>query len=248
MRTFLGLVIGFVLGVIGTCLFLWQTGSLRTVAFAGKTWNAPAPPSAHLNPLPDTSAQAKFDRNEALPAPPPMPPAAGEAERVMPPVQPQNPATNVIADLRSRGLILPVSGANPADISDTFYQKRDGHIHEALDIMAPRGTPVVAVDEGNVVKLFHSNAGGLTVYQFDDLQTYCYYYAHLDHYANGLKEGTLLRKGEVLGYVGSTGDADPNAPHLHFAIFKLGPEKHWWQGDPIDPYPILIHGPAGSQR
>jgi len=98
---------------------------------------------------------------------------------------------------------------------------------------------VRAAAEGNVVKLFQSKAGGLTVYQFDDTQNWCFYYAHLDHYAKGLKEGTLLRKGDVLGYVGTTGDAPPNAPHLHFTIFKLGPEKRWWQGTAIDPYPFL---------
>jgi len=105
--------------------------------------------------------------------------------------------------------------------------------------MAARGTPVVAVGEGNVVKLFNSKPGGLTVYQFDDTQTWCFYYAHLDHYAQGLKEGTLLRKGDILGYVGSSGNASANAPHLHFTIFKLGPEKHWSQGMAIDPYPLL---------
>ena len=105
--------------------------------------------------------------------------------------------------------------------------------------MAPRGTEVLAVAQGNVVKLFTSKPGGLTVYQFDDSRSWCYYYAHLDHYAPGLKEGMLLRKGDVLGYVGSTGDASPDAPHLHFAVFELGPEKHWWQGTAVDPLPLL---------
>jgi murein DD-endopeptidase MepM/ murein hydrolase activator NlpD len=90
------------------------------------------------------------------------------------------------------------------------------------------------------VKLFLSKPGGLTVYQFDRSQTYCYYYAHLDRYAPGLKEGAFLRKGEILGYVGSTGNASPDAPHLHFAIFKLRPERHWWEGTPIDPYRFLV--------
>jgi murein DD-endopeptidase MepM/ murein hydrolase activator NlpD len=141
------------------------------------------------------------------------------------------------ADLH--GLLIPVSGISPSSLVDNFNETHDGHRHEALDIMAARGTPVVAVDEGNVVKLFHSKPGGLTVYQFDDTRTWCFYYAHLDRYAQGLKEGTLLRKGDILGYVGSTGDASPNAPHLHFTIFKLGPEKRWWQGTPINPYPLL---------
>jgi murein DD-endopeptidase MepM/ murein hydrolase activator NlpD len=105
--------------------------------------------------------------------------------------------------------------------------------------MAPRGTPVRAVDQGNVAKLFTSKEGGLTVYQFNDARDLCYYYAHLDHYATGLKEGTLLRRGDVLGYVGSTGNASPAGPHLHFAVFRLGPEKQWWKGTAIDPLPLL---------
>jgi murein DD-endopeptidase MepM/ murein hydrolase activator NlpD len=134
---------------------------------------------------------------------------------------------------------MPIAGMNSASLTESFYDKRDGRTHEALDLPAPRGTPVLAVAEGNVAKLFTSKEGGLTVYQFDNSQKYCFYYAHLDHYQPGLKEGTLLRKGEVLGYVGSTGNADAKAPHLHLAVFELGPEKKWWEGKPIDPLPLL---------
>jgi murein DD-endopeptidase MepM/ murein hydrolase activator NlpD len=137
-------------------------------------------------------------------------------------------------------LAMPVADVDPLKLTSNFAEKRGGRPHEALDIMAPRGTPVMAVDQGNVVKLFTSKEGGLTVYQFDDSRTRCYYYAHLDRYALGLKEGMLLRRGEVLGYVGSTGNASPNAPHLHFAVFILGPEKQWWKGAPIDPLPLLL--------
>ena len=135
--------------------------------------------------------------------------------------------------------IVPIDGLRARDLHDTFHDARNGHEHEALDIPSPLGTPVHAAVEGNVVKLFLSKQGGITVYQFDDSRTYCYYYAHLDHYADGLKEGMLLRQGQVLGYVGATGDAQPNAPHLHFAIFRLGPEKNWWKGEAIDPLPLL---------
>lgn len=136
-------------------------------------------------------------------------------------------------------LAMPIAGVDPATLRDTFNDMRDGQPHQALDIMAPRGTPVMAVDEGNVVKLFTSKEGGLTVYQFNDARNRCYYYAHLDHYAPALQEGTLLRRGDVLGYVGSTGNASPDAPHLHFAVFELGPEKEWWKGTAIDPLPLL---------
>jgi len=136
-------------------------------------------------------------------------------------------------------LRMPVAGVPIQSVHDTFLDKRDGHAHEALDIPAPRGTPVTAAAEGRVAKLFTSKPGGLTVYQFDDSATYCFYYAHLDRYAANLREGQLLRTGDVLGYVGTTGNAPPNAPHLHFAVFILGPEKHWWQGTAIDPWPLI---------
>jgi murein DD-endopeptidase MepM/ murein hydrolase activator NlpD len=139
-------------------------------------------------------------------------------------------------------IALPLPNLKRSDIQDTFNDTRGGGTrHEAADIMAPRGTPVTAVVEGNVVKLFTSKKGGFTVYQYDNGREYCYYYAHLDRYADGLKEGMLLRRGDVLGYVGTTGDAQPNNPHLHFAILKLGPDKHWWEHTTaIDPYPQLL--------
>jgi murein DD-endopeptidase MepM/ murein hydrolase activator NlpD len=137
-------------------------------------------------------------------------------------------------------LQMPVQGIDPAQLRDTFNESRGGtRIHEAQDIMAPRGTPVVAAADGRVVKLFDSNQGGLTVYQFDPTETYAYYYAHLDAYATGLREGQLLRRGDPIGTVGSTGNARTDAPHLHFAIFLLGPEKRWWEGTPVNPYPLL---------
>ena len=167
--------------------------------------------------------------------------------RLLPP-QPQpvaiTPATTNASspprDSFSPRPLIPVRGVTASDLRDNFNDIRAGHRHEALDIMAPRGTPVLAAVEGTVVKLFLSKPGGLTVYQFDRSRTYCYYYAHLDRYAAGLTEGNLLHRGEVLGYVGSTGNASPDAPHLHFAIFQLGPEKRWWEGNiPLDPYSFL---------
>ena len=137
-------------------------------------------------------------------------------------------------------LLLPVSGMKADQLTDTFNQTRDGtRRHEALDIMAARGTPVLATADGKVVKLFTSVRGGLTIYEFDPTETYAYYYAHLDRYQAGLTEGQAIKRGDVIGYVGSTGDASPEAPHLHFAIFVLGPEKQWWKGTAINPYPLL---------
>jgi len=134
-----------------------------------------------------------------------------------------------------RRLAVPVEGVRAADLRDTFADGRPGHRHEAIDIAAPRGTAVLAADDGTVVKLFTSVPGGLTIYQFDPDSRYAYYYAHLDRYADGIVEGMKVRRGDVIGYVGTTGNAPPDAPHLHFAVFRLGAEKRWWQGEPIDP-------------
>jgi murein DD-endopeptidase MepM/ murein hydrolase activator NlpD len=145
-----------------------------------------------------------------------------------------------VAQLRRQALQLPVQGVRPSELRDTFSDARGSNrAHEAIDIMAARHTPVVAVQDGTVEKLFASDAGGLTIYQFDPSQTFCYYYAHLDGYAEGLREGQTVQRGQVIGYVGSTGNASADAPHLHFAIFRLTPEHHWWQGEPINPYPVL---------
>jgi murein DD-endopeptidase MepM/ murein hydrolase activator NlpD len=142
--------------------------------------------------------------------------------------------------LRERELLIPVDDVDADDLRDTFADSRgSGRAHEAIDIMAPRGTPVRAVDDGEIRKLFTSDAGGLTIYQFDPSSTYTYYYAHLDAYAGGLREGQQVRRGDLLGYVGSTGNAAPNAPHLHFAIFRLTAERAWWKGEPLNPYPVL---------
>ena len=138
--------------------------------------------------------------------------------------------------LAARPLLFPVEGIRPETVRDTFEDGRPGHRHEALDIMAPRGTPVRAVDDGKLVKLFDSKPGGLTVYQFDPASQLAYYYAHLDRYAEGLHEGMPLRRGDLIGYVGTTGNAAPDAPHLHFAVFLLGPEKQWWKGHALNPY------------
>jgi murein DD-endopeptidase MepM/ murein hydrolase activator NlpD len=147
--------------------------------------------------------------------------------------------SNIVEALRRRDLEIPVAGVDDEDLRDTYADARGGRSHEAIDIMAPRHTPVRAVEDGTVAKLFSSEAGGLTIYQFEPSGTFTYYYAHLDRYADGLKEGQALKRGQVIGYVGSTGNAAEDAPHLHFAIFKLTPERQWWKGEPINPYPVL---------
>ena len=211
MKALAAFVLGFGAGMVCLAVVLWNTGSLVT----GHAQASPAVPETIRFKEPE------FDRGERK-----QPPA------IPPPIQLPDPTP-------AATLGMPIAGVDPHTLKSNFSEARGGHAHEALDIMAPRGTPVLAVAEGNVVKLFTSKQGGLTVYQFDNSGAWCYYYAHLDRYAPALKEGTLLRRGDVLGYVGSTGDASPNAPHLHFAVFQLGPEKHWWQGTAMDPLPLL---------
>ena len=143
-------------------------------------------------------------------------------------------------------LLIPVEGVRAEALRDTFTEGRIGHRHEAIDIAAARGTRVVAVADGVVAKLFASVPGGLTIYQFDSERRHAFYYAHLDRYADGVKEGMTLRRGDLVGYVGSTGNASAAAPHLHFAVFVLGPERQWWKGEAIDPF-VALGGVAATK-
>jgi murein DD-endopeptidase MepM/ murein hydrolase activator NlpD len=136
--------------------------------------------------------------------------------------------------------IIPVLGVEPSQLRDTFAESRGGgRTHRALDILAPRGTPVIASVDGTIRKLFTSKGGGLTIYQFDRDDARVYYYAHLDRYADGLAEGDFVEQGRVIGYVGTSGNAPIGTPHLHFSIEDLPPTKEWWKGEPVNPYPLL---------
>lgn len=141
-------------------------------------------------------------------------------------------------------LSMPIANVDPHALRDDFAETRGGaRRHEAVDILAPRGTPVLAAHDGIVRKLFTSVPGGLTVYEFDLDERYCSYYAHLDGYAPGLHEGQRLKRGDLVGYVGTTGNAPKNTPHLHVAVSVLGPDEGWWTGTPIDPYSLLVKTP-----
>lgn len=143
-------------------------------------------------------------------------------------------------ELRARHLEIPVRGIARESLSDTFMAPRGlSRVHHAIDIMAPRGTPVVAVDGGTVARLDSSSAGGIALYQYDAGSRYCYYYAHLDGYAPGLLAGQSVARGQLLGYVGSTGNATASAPHLHFAITEVDPLTKGCHGRAVNPYPLL---------
>jgi len=204
----------------------WRDGSLHLVQVSR------TPASAAMEPSLDRAESAPFNRapSETAPlaAPSPDDGATREAQTLA-----ESTAT-------VDGLLLPVAGIRREDLRDTFTDSRSaGRSHDAIDIMAPAGTPVFAVADGHVEKLFDSARGGLTIYQFEPDGKLAYYYAHLQRYADGLAEGQPLKRGQVIGYVGSTGNASPSAPHLHFAIFVLGPDKRWWEGTAINPYPLL---------
>ena len=136
-------------------------------------------------------------------------------------------------------LRMPVDGVDIDTLKGGFEERRGGRPHEAIDILAPRNTPVVAVENGTVAKLFDSKAGGHTIYQFDPSGRLAYYYAHLERYADGVHEGQTVAQGDVIGYVGTSGNASPNTPHLHFAVFELDDTHRWWKGKAIDPYRLF---------
>lgn len=173
-------------------------------------------------------------KNLQIPEIKPLPQYTPPAQRV--PVD-----QDTLLDLEQHKLSLPVQGVNVGNVRNSFNEMRGDHIHEAVDILAPRDTPVVAVEDGKIAKLFYSVRGGNTIYHFDPTETYCYYYAHLDRYAPDIREGQYIRRGQIIGYVGTSGNAPKDTPHLHFAIFKLNSDKRWWQGTPIDPYPLLAN-------
>jgi murein DD-endopeptidase MepM/ murein hydrolase activator NlpD len=138
------------------------------------------------------------------------------------------------------GLIIPVAGVSRDQLLDTFSAARgDGRVHDAIDIAAPKGTPVLAVAAGKILRLFQSKAGGTTIYQLSGDEKFIYYYAHLDRYADGLYEGRFVIQGETIAYVGDTGNAGAGNHHLHFSIALTSDPKRWWEGVNINPYPLL---------
>jgi murein DD-endopeptidase MepM/ murein hydrolase activator NlpD len=169
----------------------------------------------------------------------------GTAEAPAPPPEP-GPRTELV--LGPTGLAVPVAGVKAEDLQDTYTQSRGGgRVHNAIDIMAPRGTPVVAAAPGTVEKIFDSKGGGgLTVYVRSPDGKWMYYYAHLHSYAPGLKEGQAVKQGDALGTVGSTGNANPAGPHLHFAVNRMAEGEKWYDGTPVNPYPLLAGRKGGG--
>ena len=151
-----------------------------------------------------------------------------------------SPALPIPEGAAPNNLIIPVAGVRPDQLRDTFSENRaEGRVHDAIDIAAPLGTPVLAAADGTIVKLFHSERGGITIYQLSTDNKLIYYYAHLDRYAEGLTEGHFAKQGESIAYVGDSGNAGAGNYHLHFSIALISDPKHYWEGVNINPYALL---------
>ena len=226
MKATSGLWIGitcFLLGVVSTVFVVSRASSGdRSVVIPETPLSTSAPSAESISAAPAPRECSDVDRR-AVTADIRTPPSEADA----------------VAYLRHRRLQLPLPNLHANDLRSSFSERRgSSRAHEAMDILAPRDTPILAVDDGCVAKLFESKAGGLTVYQFDPTLTYTYYYAHLERYNDDIDEGDPIRRGDTLGYVGTSGNAPPDTPHLHFAIFVMGVEKKWWEGTPIDPFDV----------
>jgi murein DD-endopeptidase MepM/ murein hydrolase activator NlpD len=150
-------------------------------------------------------------------------------------------SAEAVSYLLGRGILIPVAGATVSQLYDSFDEGRDGvRVHRAIDIMAPRGTPVLAADDGRVIRVSASTLGGNTIYATDPLGRVVYYYAHLDAYQPGLASGATVARGDTLGFVGTTGNAPKDTPHLHFQVMRMPPDGKYWDGDPINPFPLIL--------
>ena len=217
--------LALVLALVGACLLPEE----ETVKIDTGTAPPPSLPDTQTIELGGAVAPA-IDTPRVLrqAADPPRPDTSGAPD-------PRAPELDVLA----KSLTIPVAGVKAEDLLDTFDDMRGTRKHEALDIPAPRGTPVLSATDGKLLRLYTSERGGLMIYAADASERFILMYAHLEGYADGMRDGVALRRGQVIGYVGTTGNAPPNLPHLHFAIARSSDVSKWWQGTPVDPYPLL---------
>jgi murein DD-endopeptidase MepM/ murein hydrolase activator NlpD len=221
--------------VASFCAGVFVDGWLRT--YGPPQPAQPRTASVRHSDAAEATAVKKRETAAAMSAAPPSPPP-----RALAPA----PSSRVNAPIATTGnvrghLRVPIDGNDVESWKGGFAEHRGGgnRGHEAVDILSPRNTPVHAVEGGAIAKIFESKAGGHTVYQFSPDGRLIYYYAHLERYADGLHEGQPIAQGDVIGYVGTSGNAPPNTPHLHFAVFELGDDRRWWQGRAIDPYLVF---------
>lgn len=223
------LVVAGLLVILAAVLMLNLQAPRASRNLPARNTSKPATPQVRSAPDPAKPPEANSEPPPSAPAPPVA-------------VTPEG-STVTDADLQylaSMNLLIPVEGIKPNQLRDTFNQARsEGRQHDAIDIMAPQGVPVLATADGTIIKLFQSERGGITLYQIDPSGLYAYYYAHLARYADGIAEGKQVRRGDVIAYVGDTGNAGAGNFHLHFAISKITSPRKWSGGDPINPYPLL---------
>jgi murein DD-endopeptidase MepM/ murein hydrolase activator NlpD len=232
-------VILIVLGAL--VAFVWilsrksQTGQVATVTLPSDANSSSAPPAVE----PPLEVPSPLPNVESTIAPTPT--QSPITENTTPPSQSIPSPQASPAAPNSSSLLIPVEGVRPEQLRDTFQDSRsEGRVHDAIDIPAPRGTPVLAAADGRIVKLFQSVPGGITLYQLGADNHTIYYYAHLDRYVDGLKEGYFARRGEVIAYVGDTGNAGAGNYHLHFSVLIVSDPKRYWDGTNINPYPLLL--------
>jgi murein DD-endopeptidase MepM/ murein hydrolase activator NlpD len=198
--------------------------------------DAPAPSPSRSAPAPTPEPSATSD--PTFPADPPPSPSTSPSASPSPAPSQAPPPPGVQAS--AARLLIPVEGVRPEQLQDTFADARsEGRRHDAIDIIAPRGTPVLAAADGRVVKLFQSVKGGVTLYQIGPDERTVYYYAHLDRYADGISEGRVVRRGETIAYVGDTGNATPGNYHLHFQVYTVADPEKFWNGENLNPYHLL---------
>lgn len=246
-RTRLRVLLLVAVVITGLVALLWARGQRsgleretananRNGPVGGSISETPAAASPTLSPTPEIGATPEAGATAA----PGQTPAA-----LNPQETPSNQATPQDAPLTGSfvgtlKLIIPVVGVRPDQLLDTFTAARsEGRSHDAIDIPAPAGTPVVAASDGEIIKLFQSERGGTTIYQLSPDKKLVFYYAHLQGYADGLVAGKFVKQGEVIGYVGDTGNAGAGNFHLHFSISVVADPKRYWEGTNINPYPLL---------
>ena len=218
---FLALIVA--VGVLAVLLGRISRNGRREVL----TLSKPSPPQNSSGSVFSTPSSPTPSSSQSLPTSSPSP----DVTRAIPTPETAAPTNN---------LIIPVAGVRPDQLRDTFSESRsEGRVHDAIDIAAPLGTPVLATADGKILKLFHSEKGGTTIYQLSVDNKFIYYYAHLDRYAEGLTEGQFAKQGETIAYVGDTGNAGAGNYHLHFSIASVSDPKHYWEGVNINPYPLL---------
>jgi murein DD-endopeptidase MepM/ murein hydrolase activator NlpD len=239
------MVAGTGAAAIAAVLIWMATGS----RFQPEARVEPVPPSTPATPIdstpgtPDTALapiQTAAPDNTLVPGAADSIFAADTLARIFSGPDTTMPPADLERLIRPGTLAIPVAGITAGKLQDTYSDARsEGRVHNAIDIMAPGGTPVIAAADGKIVKLFSSERGGITIYELAPNNRVVYYYAHLERYADGLAEGQTVRRGETIAYVGDTGNAGPGNYHLHFEISIVNDARQYWGGVPINPYPIL---------